>query len=381
MNNVVRSVFCMMTSVICAAALFAGSITADAAEIKTKPTQATKPAAATQQKKQPTKPAAQTKKPAPAKPATPKPAAQKPAAAKPASADTQPIAVPAPFKGEETYVSFIVSPEWLKANINKVVLIDARASSLYKGQQGHLPGAINAEWTYFANMGGKAGDPKWGTVADPAVLAKRIGALGIDGKKEVIVYGDGGDWGNAAWVVWILRMTGFGNAKILDGGFTAYRAAGGKTSTANHTAKAVSYPYTKFDPSYVVTTEWLSGAIASPDIKIVDVRSEKEYSGEIRPFGEKRPGHIPGAVNFPMDKVLTPDYKILPESELQAMLASGGFTDKEQTIIMYDTAGVRSSFMTMIFRISGFKNARNYDASYHAWCGTPELEVRQGMTP
>ena len=283
--------------------------------------------------------------------------------------------------GTETYQSFTVTPEWLKANLDKVVIIDARASSLYKGQQGHLPGAVNAEWTYFANMAGKAGDPKWGTVVDAASMAKRIGALGINGQKEVIVYGDGGDWGNSAWVVWILRMTGFKNARILDGGFTAWRSSGGKTSNVTHTAKAVAYPHAKYDLSYVTTTEWLAENLRSPDIRIVDVRSEKEYTGEIRPFGERRPGHIPGATNFSMEKVFTREFKILPEQELQAVIAEAGFEDKNQTIIMYDTAGVRSSFMTMVFRLAGFKNARNYDASYHAWCANADLEITQGPTP
>lgn len=292
-----------------------------------------------------------------------------------------PAAPAAQASGIETYQSFTVTPEWLKANIDKVVVIDARASSLYKGQQGHLPGAINAEWTYFANMNGKAGDPKWGTVLDPATLAKRIGALGINGQKEVIVYGDGGDWGNSAWVVWILRMTGFKNAKILDGGFTAWRASGGKTSNTTHTAKAVTYPNTKFDESYMVSTEWLSQNLTNPEIKIVDVRSEKEYSGEIRPFGERRPGHIPSATNFSMDKVFTPDYKILPQEQLLEVIEGAGFDDKDQTIILYDTAGVRSSFMTMVFRLAGYKNARNYDASYHAWCANSDLEITQGPNP
>lgn len=300
-----------------------------------------------------------------------------------AAAPAAPAAAPAAQQatGIETYQSFIATPEWLKANLDKVIIIDARASSLYKGQQGHLPGAINAEWTYFANMGGKAGDPKWGTVLDPAALAKKIGALGINGQKEVIVYGDGGDWGNAGWVVWILRMTGFKNARMLDGGFTTWRASGGKTSNTTHTAKAVTYPNTKFDANYMVSTEWLAENVKAPEIKIVDVRSEKEYTGEIRPFGERRPGHIPGAVNFSMEKVFAPDFKILPAQELLAAIEGAGFTDKDQTIILYDTAGVRSAFVTMAFRLAGYKNARNYDASYHAWCANADLEIVQGPNP
>jgi 3-mercaptopyruvate sulfurtransferase SseA len=290
------------------------------------------------------------------------------------------LAAEMPADGTETYLSYVVTPEWLKANVDKVILIDARAQSLYKGQQGHLPGAVNAEWTYFANMGGKAGDPTWGTVLDPAAMAKKIGALGIDGKKPVVVYGDGGDWGNAGWVVWVLRLTGFKDAKILDGGFAAWRASGGKTDSTTRTNKAAAYPNTKYDESYIVTTAWLKENVASPELKIVDVRTTQEYTGESRFFGERRPGHIPGAVNFPMDQVFTPDFKLLPEAELQSVVG-GSFPNKEQTIVLYDTSGVRSAFMTMVFRLAGYKNARNYDASYQVWCTDADTEIVQGPAP
>jgi 3-mercaptopyruvate sulfurtransferase SseA len=260
------------------------------------------------------------------------------------------IAGAAEQNGIETYQSLLVTPAWLEANIDKVVLIDARAQSLYTGQQGHLPGAVNAEWTYFANMAGKTGDPHWADIPDGAAFAKKIGALGIDGKKDVVVYGDWGDWGNSGWVVWALRMAGVQNARLLDGGFTGWRAAGGKTAANAFTNKAVNFPNTSLDPSYIVTTEWLRENLTDASVKIVDVRSEKEYTGEIRPFGEARPGHIPGAVNFSWDKVFTSDYKILPEPELSQILADAGFTDKEGVIVLYDTTGVRSAFMTMIFR-------------------------------
>ena len=82
-----------------------------------------------------------------------------------------------------------------------------------------------------------------------------------------------------------------------------------------------------------------------------------------------------------MEKVFTADLKILPEHPLRDMIEGAGFTDKDQTIILYDTAGVRSSFMTMIFRLAGYKNARNYNPSYHAWCGNPDLDIVQGPTP
>ncbi|MDR1482287.1 MAG: sulfurtransferase [Synergistaceae bacterium] len=290
------------------------------------------------------------------------------------------LAADVPTDGTETYLSYVATTEWLKANLDKVVIIDARDPSLYKGQQGHLPGAVNAEWKYFANVSGSVGNPKWATVLEPEALAKKIGALGVDGKKPVIVYGDGGDWGNAGWVVWVLRLTGFKDARILDGGFTAWRASGGKTDSKTNTNKAVSYPNTKFNESYIVSTEWMKENVQDASIGIVDVRTQSEYTGESRFFGERRPGHIPGAINFPIDRVFTPDFKLLPEADLQSLL-SESFPDKERTIILYDTSGVRSAFMTMAFRLAGYKNARNYDASYQVWCSDADTEIAQGPNP
>lgn len=279
----------------------------------------------------------------------------------------------------ESSLSFLVTAEWLKANLDKVMVIDARDQALYKGQQGHIPGAVNAPWTYFARAS-KPGDPNSYTVLGPAELAKALGNLGIDGKKEVIVYGDGGDWGNAAWVVWILRMKGDTKAKMLDGGWTAWRAAGGKTSSTTHTNKAVAHPAIKFAEGYFVTTDWLKEHINDPAVKIVDVRTPQEYEGKIRPFGEKRPGHIPGAICFSWGEVMTDDFKIIDEDSLIVKLASF-FPNKDQEIIFYDTNGVRSAFMTMVFRLADYRNARNYDASFKVWCEDESTEVRQGPNP
>lgn len=282
--------------------------------------------------------------------------------------------------GIESELSYMVTAEWLAANLGKVVILDARDQALYKGQQGHIPGAVNAMWTEFVHPM-KAGDPKTYTVLDPAALAKKLGQFGLDGKKEVVVYGDAGDWGNAAFIVWVLRMSGDTKARILDGGWSAWRAHGGKASTTTHTNKAAAHPAIKFDESYTVTTEWLKEHLNDPTIKIVDVRTPEEYEGKIRPFGEKRPGHIPGAINLYFEEMMTtPDRKMITEPELEAKLAKM-FPDKNQTIIFYGLNGVRSAFATMAFRLADYPNARNYDASFRVWCEDKETPVTQGPNP
>jgi thiosulfate/3-mercaptopyruvate sulfurtransferase len=69
--------------------------------------------------------------------------------------------VPAALATETAPSKFtlFVDAEWVKANASSVVLVDARDSTLYA--KGHIPGAVNAEWTYFANVKGQPGSPGW----------------------------------------------------------------------------------------------------------------------------------------------------------------------------------------------------------------------------
>lgn len=340
------------------------------------------PAASAPAKTEPakTEPAAAVKPAEPAKTAPEQPKAAEPAApVTPAVTDAAEIPAGRPLKpaamqagAPETRESLIVSAEWLKTNRGKVILIDSRPESLYSG--GHIPGAVNAPWTYFANMNAKQGTEKWGVIWPAATMAKRIGALGVDGKKMVIAYCDAGGWGQSGWTLWILRQAGIKNAKILEGGIGAWKAAGGQVTKTKNTNKAVAFTIKQYVPNYTATTEWINNNIGKPGLVILDVRTEPEFLGKIRPFQEKRAGHLPGAINIPRESFLTADSHFKPAEEVQALLAQHGVTPDSE-IVVYDTAGVRSAFVTMLLRYSGFVKSQSYDEGFQAWAGNPELPL------
>ena len=344
---------------------------APAAAVKTEPAKS-EPAKAVK----PTEPA----KSAPAQPKT-EPAPAQPAPAQPAAnaADAGEVPAGRPLKptamqagAPETKESVAVSAEWLKANRGKVVLIDSRPESLYSG--GHIPGAVNAPWTYFANMNAKQGTEKWGVIWPAATMAKRIGALGVDGKKTVIAYCDAGGWGQSGWTLWILRQAGIKNAKILEGGIGAWKAAGGQVTKTKNVNKAVAFTIKQYVPNYTATTEWINNTLGKPGLVLLDVRTEPEFLGKIRPFQEKRAGHLPGAINVPRESFLTQESHFKPAEEVQALLAQHGVTPDSE-IVVYDTAGVRSAFVTMLLRYSGFTKSQSYDEGFQAWAGDPELPL------
>lgn len=317
--------------------------------------------------------------PAPVQAETPAPVqAEAPAAAEPAEAEKTAARPKNPGKlaegAAETYASLFVDVEWLQKNIGGVILIDTRPENIYAGN--HLPGAVNASWTYFANVSVPTGTMKYGTLWQEVTMAKRIGALGVNGAKTVVIYDDGAGWGQAGYTAAIMRMSGVKNAKILDGGITAWRKAGGKVSTAKHSNKAVAFTIKGYDPNYVVATKWVDDNIGKPGFALVDVRTRNEYQGKIRPFGEKRAGHIPTAVNIDMGDFSTPEFKWKTADEIKAVMTDAGIKQDDE-IVLYDTAGVRAANVLMMLRYAGYAKTRFYDEGYQAWAGDASLEIEQ----
>lgn len=296
---------------------------------------------------------------------------------------TDPVSVPAgrpkaPSKmtagAAETDNSLLVDVEWLKKNIASVILVDTRPEGAYVAN--HLQGAVNASWTYFANTNVATGTKNYGTVWQEVTMAKRIGALGINGSKTVILYDDGAGWGQAGYTAAVMRMSGIKNAKILNGGITAWKKAGGKLSTAKHANKAVAFNIKAYDPTYVVDTKWVDDNIGKPGFKLIDVRIQQEFEGKIRPFGEKRAGHLPTAINISMGEFITSDFKWKRADEIKAVMAAAGITP-ENEIVVYDTAGIRAANVLMMLRYAGYTNSRFYDESFQAWAGDVSLEIEK----
>lgn len=309
---------------------------------------------------------------APAQAEAPIPA---PAPASIAVLDGRPIKPSAMQAGDpETEESLLVTPEWLLKNKANVVIVDSRPESLYSG--GHIPGAVNASWTYFANMSAPTGSMKYGTIYNHVTMAKRIGALGINGKKTVIAYCDAGGWGQSGWTVWIMRLCGIKNAKILDGGLSGWKKAGGQISRTKHTNKPVAFALKGYKSNYLVNTEWIDNNIGKPGLAIIDVRTKAEYQGKIRPFQEKRAGHLPTAVNIEMENFVTPTYNFREEADIQAILERHGITPDTE-IVVYDTAGVRAAFVMLAIRYAGYDKSQCYDEGFQAWAGKADLPIEK----
>lgn len=264
-----------------------------------------------------------------------------------------------------------VDATWLKANLDKVIVLDVRKADEYGG--GHIPGAINSPWQSLANMTGKSGDPGWGTILPAPQLAAKLGSIGIDGQKQIITCGNPPSWGEDGRVMWVLNMAGIKNVKILDGGIKAWQAIQGDMSKEAPQPTAVPFTIAALNQDLNVTTDYVQANLGK--IKIVDSRAVKEFQGATD-FGEARGGHLPGAINLVFSTMYNENGTIKSSEALKKLFTDAGLkTDDE--IVVYCTKGIRSAHMALMMRNLGFSKARNWDASYYEWAGNAALPVEK----
>jgi thiosulfate/3-mercaptopyruvate sulfurtransferase len=106
---------------------------------------------------------------------------------------------------------------------------------------------------------------------------------------------------------------------------------------------------------------------------LVDVRSPKEFTGEILAPPEyptehaQRGGHIPGAANIPWAQAVNEDGTFKSADELTKIYQAKGITpDKE--VISYCRIGERSSHTWFVLKyLLGYPDVKNYDGSWTEW--------------
>jgi thiosulfate/3-mercaptopyruvate sulfurtransferase len=259
----------------------------------------------------------------------------------------------------------LVTADWLQQNLNnpKVRVFEVSVDpGVY--ERGHIPGAVNIRWH------SDLVDPVRRDIVSEKDFEKLLGTAGVDKDTTIVLYGDNNNW-FAAWGAWVFNVYGQGDrVKLLDGGRKLWEAK--------------SLPLDSSVPSYKATTVDAPSADAAlrarlPEVlavstgqdtktKLVDIRSPKEFSGEIlAPEGIKelsiRAGHITGAVNFPWGKAVNEDGTFKSKADLQKAFADLGI-DGKSPVITYCRIGERSSHTWFaLSKILGYQ-VKNYDGSW-----------------
>jgi thiosulfate/3-mercaptopyruvate sulfurtransferase len=265
--------------------------------------------------------------------------------------------------------SVLVDTEWLAANLGREDLrIVESNEDLLLYDVGHIAGAVHIDWRRDLN------DQTQRDYIGPEGFVRLCEQYGITPETTVVFYGDKSNWW-ACYAFWVFQLFGHTKALVLDGGREKWELekrpltrevihyAGGKYPLPQERNDAAHRAY------FQQTLEHMKAGK-----KMVDVRSPKEFTGEMTHMpeypqeGVLRGGHIPGAKSCPWARAANDDKTFKTRAELEAIYAGELGLKVEDDIIAYCRIGERSSHTWFVLKyLLGYKKVRNYDGSWTEW--------------
>ena len=243
-------------------------------------------------------------------------------------------------------------------------LLDLRPAEQFA--VGHLPGAVHLDLFGLSLID-----------TSPAPLAAflwMIGHLlasrGVEPARPVVVYDDQSGI-RAARAFWFLEYFGHPEVSLLDGGFGAWQREGRRVSLDVVTPQASRWQVGGVERR-LATWRDLRDRLDTPDVAILDTRTEGEYQGtKVR---ARRGGAVPGAVHVEWTRNLDETGAFKSGEQLQEMYVAEGIT-REKEVVSYCQGGYRAAHSYLALRLIGYRRVRNYIGSWKEWGDRDDLPI------
>ncbi len=261
----------------------------------------------------------------------------------------------------------LVSTDWVEEHINDpdIVIVESDEDLLLY-EIGHIRNSVKFDWQTELQ------DQLVRDYVSRENFETLLSEKGISNDHAVVFYGDRSNWW-ACYAFWTFKVLGHEKCLIMDGGRQKWADEGREFVKDVPERPKTDYKVSAVDESIRAFRNDVMEHMTSSR-PLVDVRSPKEYSGELLHMeaypqeGALRGGHIPGAVNVPWATAANEDGTFRSADELVDIYEKGQGLSKDQDVIAYCRIGERSSHTWFVLTyLLGFENVKNYDGSWTEW--------------
>jgi thiosulfate/3-mercaptopyruvate sulfurtransferase len=226
---------------------------------------------------------------------------------------------------------------------------------------GHIPGAV------FVNLDvhlSESTGPGRHPLPTREALAAAMEGCGFDQEQLIVAYDDRGG-AIAARLWWMLRDIGHDGVRVLDGGITAWQAAGQAVESKLPTRHPATMPV-RPSATRQIDRDELSSRLGT--VTLLDSREPERYRGEEEPI-DPIAGHIPTALSASMMDNLAEDETLLDTEQLRKRFTGLG-VDADRDTVVYCGSGVTACHNALAIVLAGLPEPILYPGSWSDWSAT-----------
>ena len=219
----------------------------------------------------------------------------------------------------------LISAEELSGKLDdeSICIVDTRQTHEYV--EGHIPGAIHLD--LFGLSLNETNEKSF--KAFMWTIGYLFSQRGVDPTKKIVWYDDISGVRSARGF-WFCEYLGHESVQVLDGGFSAWVAAGGRVSTEAVEPRDVPPFPENPQPETHMDADAIHQLLSQDDFAVLDTRTDDEHYARVA--RSARAGAIPGSIHVEWLNNLDDQGAFKPAAELRAMYEAVGITPEKRVM-------------------------------------------------